>query len=134
MGLQKGISIGVLLFCLVFLGSLLPEELSPRRWIAAFFAANALVSMALSFVLATRLEILESIFGGLDRVYKAHRWAGIWAVFSILMHWLLVPQSAQERSDLSLAELGSDTGEWATWFLLILVVISFLKILPYLTR
>lgn len=87
--------------------------------------------MAFSFILAARFEILESIFGGLDRVYRVHRWSGIWAVFSIIMHWQLVPQSPTQRSDWSLIELGSDTGEWATWILLFLVAISFLRVLPY---
>ncbi|GAB5451199.1 MAG: ferric reductase-like transmembrane domain-containing protein [Halioglobus sp.] len=125
------LGITALVVSLVLLGSLLPEDLSLRRWVAAFFAANGLVSMALAFVLATRHEILESIFGGLDKMYQVHRWAGIWAVFSIFMHWWLVPQSEIERPDLSLAELGSDTGEWATWLLVFLICISFLKILPY---
>ncbi|MGF1766390.1 ferric reductase-like transmembrane domain-containing protein [Enterovibrio makurazakiensis] len=124
-------AIALVLGCFVFIGSLLPEELTLQRWVAAFFAANALVAMALAFVLSTRLEILETIFRGLDRVYKVHRWAGMWAVFSIFMHWWLVPQSDIPREESSLIEIGSDTGEWATWLLLGLVVISFMRILPY---
>ncbi|WP_082111417.1 ferric reductase-like transmembrane domain-containing protein [Grimontia sp. AD028] len=122
---------GAVLLSFIGIGSLLPEELTLQRWIAAFFAANALVGMALAFLLSTRIEILESIFGGLDRVYKAHRWAGIWSVFSIFMHWWLVPQSEVAREETSLIEIGSDTGEWATWLLLVLVVISFMRMLPY---
>ncbi|WP_244275895.1 ferredoxin reductase family protein [Enterovibrio norvegicus] len=123
--------LALVLLSFIGIGSLLPEELTLQRWVAAFFAANALVAMALTFVLSTRLEILETIFRGLDRVYKAHRWAGMWSVFSIFMHWWLVPQSETPRDESSLMEIGSDTGEWATWLLLALVVISFMRILPY---
>ncbi|KXF83582.1 ferredoxin reductase family protein [Enterovibrio coralii] len=129
---KKNILVAALvILSFVGIGSLLPEELTLQRWVAAFFAANALVGMALAFILSTRMEILESIFGGLDRVYKAHRWAGMWSVFSIFMHWWLVPQSDVEREETSLIELGSDTGEWATWLLLVLVVVSFMRMLPY---
>jgi predicted ferric reductase len=128
---RKNFNLALFVITLVLLGSLLPEELSIQRWIAAFFAANALVSMAFTFVLATRHQALESIFGGLDQMYVIHRWSGIWSVFSILMHWWLVPQSDTESTGFNIAEFGSDTGEWATWLLVFLIAISFLKLLPY---
>ncbi|MGB0836145.1 MAG: ferredoxin reductase family protein [Psychrobium sp.] len=128
---RKSIGIAIVLASFIVIGSLLPDELSLQRWVAAFFAANALVSMALSFVLSTRHDTIESIFGGLDRMYQIHRWAGMWAVFSIFMHWWLVPEASQAHSGFSMAELGSDTGEWATWLLLFLITISFLKVIPY---
>lgn len=56
--------LALVLLSFIGIGSLLPEELTLQRWVAAFFAANALVAMALTFVLSTRLEILETIFRG----------------------------------------------------------------------
>jgi predicted ferric reductase len=39
-----------------------------------------------SMLLVTRLNFLERIFGGLDKVYKAHKKASIWGMVMITMH------------------------------------------------
>jgi predicted ferric reductase len=39
-----------------------------------------------SMLLATRLNFLERLFDGLDKVYKAHKWTGIWGMILITMH------------------------------------------------
>mgnify|MGYP000356440996 CR=1 FL=1 len=88
--------------------------------------------MMLTFLLASRMHWLENIFGGLDNMYYVHRWAGLVTVVAIFGHWMLVPQlSGGSRSDWSITEIGSDTGEWATWLLLGLVAISFSGFIPY---
>lgn len=111
-----------------FIASILPEDISIRRWFAAFFAANAFLGMCFSFILSIRVNLLENIFGGLDKVYKLHKYIGMWYVFSIFMHWGLMPDGINNSP---LAEFGSDIGEWGTWLLLVLVSLSFLKFMPY---
>ena len=48
--------------------------------------AIALVMMALIQVLATRLTLLESVFGAYDRIYQLHKWLGITALGLLFLH------------------------------------------------
>ena len=45
--------------------------------------------MSLSMALATRPAWLERPLGGLDRIYRLHKWAGILAVGLAAVHWLV---------------------------------------------
>ncbi|MGI9657698.1 MAG: ferredoxin reductase family protein [Gaiellaceae bacterium] len=51
-----------------------------------FIGAVSIVLMAWSFVLAVRLRWLEPLFGGLDSMYRSHRWAGALAVVAMFLH------------------------------------------------
>lgn len=42
--------------------------------------ASALVLMGSAALLGGRWKLIESQFGGLDRVYQTHKWLGIWAL------------------------------------------------------
>ena len=50
--------------------------------------AAALACMASSCILASRWHGVESLFGGLDRVYEAHKWIGIWALIFAVYHFV----------------------------------------------
>ena len=43
--------------------------------------------MSLVMVLATRPRWLEAPLGGMDRIYRLHKWAGILAVVFAVLHW-----------------------------------------------
>ncbi len=47
----------------------------------------ALVLMAGSATLSARWVWIESLFGGLDRVYEAHKWLGVWALVFASVHF-----------------------------------------------
>lgn len=47
----------------------------------------AAVLMAAAAVLGGRIRLIESAFGGLDRVYLAHKWLGIWALAFASVHF-----------------------------------------------
>ncbi|MGB7320646.1 MAG: hypothetical protein WBC95_04480, partial [Albidovulum sp.] len=49
-----------------------------------YLGMMALILMAWGQILATRISGVESVFGGLDRVYVLHKWAGIFAMLAIL--------------------------------------------------
>jgi predicted ferric reductase len=55
----------------------------------------------MSLVLATRLPWLEAPLGGMDRVYRSHKWAGILACAFAALHWLV-----EMSSDLLKAVIG----------------------------
>lgn len=48
----------------------------------------ALSLMALAAVLGARWKGVESLFGGLDRVYETHKWLGVWALVFASVHLL----------------------------------------------
>ena len=50
--------------------------------------ASALVLMSTAALLGGRWRLVESAFGGLDRVYRAHKWLGIWALAFASFHLL----------------------------------------------
>ena len=56
--------------------------------LSMILGTTALVYMAMSCLLASRWQALESLFGGLDRVYDAHKWLGIWALIFATYHFV----------------------------------------------
>lgn len=65
----------------------LPE--GTRVSMAAFSLGSgvvALVLMAFASVLGARWKVVESAFGGLDRVYEIHNWLGVWALVFASVH------------------------------------------------
>ncbi|WP_454828691.1 ferredoxin reductase family protein [Pseudoxanthomonas wuyuanensis] len=48
----------------------------------------ALALMAIAAMLSARVKFVESGFGGLDRVYRAHKWLGVWALGLASFHLL----------------------------------------------
>jgi predicted ferric reductase len=62
--------------------------LSPFLSIAQICGLLGAVLFSLSFILATRLAIIEEAFGGLDRAYRAHHRVGVWAFSFLTAHFL----------------------------------------------
>lgn len=75
---------------------------TPYKYVAKFSSFSATLLMAISLILTTRAKVLEDLFGGLDRVYKAHHMVGRYAFSLILLHPLfLAINSANASSSLS---------------------------------
>ena len=60
-------------------------EIPSATWLTSatlsmILGTAALAYMAMSCLLASRWGWVERLFGGLDRVYEAHKWLGIWAL------------------------------------------------------
>lgn len=103
--------------------------------------------MSLAMFLATRPVWLEAPLGGMDRMYRSHKWAGILAVGLAAMHWLLemsddllkavigrqgrVPDEVVTGWLDVLRDLAEDMGEWAIYALLAMLVITLWKKFPY---
>lgn len=58
----------------------------PWKYPAKAGSHGAIILMCWSFILATRFHWVERLFGGLDKVYKAHRLVGESAFFLIFLH------------------------------------------------
>jgi predicted ferric reductase len=109
--------------------------------------ALALGWMGFCMLLALRPAWLERALGGLDELYRVHKWSGIGAASLVAAHWLLElsphtliawgwiergPRRAmQALHSQGLMHLGRDFGEWAAWVLLALAVVSLLRLVPY---
>lgn len=104
--------------------------------------------LSLACFLAARPVWLERPLGGLDRMYRTHKWAGILAVVFAILHWA----SKEIAGDYLKASIGrsgkvvrehlpglleplrhvaKDVGEWGFYALLAMVAIALLRRLPY---
>lgn len=103
--------------------------------------------LSLAMVLATRPVWLERPLGGMDRIYRTHKWAGILAISFAALHWLVemsddVIKSLWGRAGRvaedhpggffeTMRELGEDLGEWAIYALLAMLVLTLWKRFPF---
>lgn len=104
--------------------------------------------MSLVMVLALRHPLLERPLGGMDQVYRLHKWAGIGAALAAIAHWGakegggwikdLWGRAGKPGRDAVWAwltdsrGLAKDAGEWAFYLLLAMVALTLLtRLLPY---
>ena len=107
----------------------------------------AVAMMSLTLYLATRPRWLETPLGGMDRVYRTHKWAGILAGIFAIAHWLIelsdgpikawigrAGRVAQEKFGPPFGELhhlAKEVGEWAIYALLAMLAITLWRRFPY---
>ncbi len=104
--------------------------------------------MALALVLALRLPWLERPLGGMDQVYRLHKWAGVGAALAAMAHWatkessgwmtVLWSRAGKPARDAVLPwltgsrGLAKDVGEWAFYLLLAAIALTLLtRLLAY---
>lgn len=103
--------------------------------------------MSIAVLLAARPAWLEHPFGGMDRMYLAHKWAGILAVAFAALHWLIEMSGDIIKSQIGregrppkikyegllevLRDFAGEVGEWAIYAVLIMVAITLWKRFPY---
>ena len=76
-----------------------PEQHTPRTTGTTMLGGIAFLLMTCSILLSTRAEVFESLFGGLDRMYQVHRYAGVAAALFALVHFFGVPKELPEGVD-----------------------------------
>ena len=98
-----------------------------------FTGSVAVTLMAWSFVLAVRWRWLEPLFGGLDRMYAVHRWAGVLAIAAMFLHVRLEPEVRGGFEGLlgAFMESATDAAETAETAFYVLVAISLLRWVPF---
>ncbi|MBW7901546.1 MAG: ferric reductase-like transmembrane domain-containing protein [Rhodocyclaceae bacterium] len=134
-----------------FLVAAVPPNAHPlwvaRREALLLGGLLALAFMSLAMLLATRPAWAEKPLGGMDRVYRTHKWAGILAVAFGAAHWLAELSGGLLKSTIgragrppkesfsgaleTLRHVAGDMGEWAIYALLALLVVSLWKRFPY---
>lgn len=107
----------------------------------------SIVLMSLAMLLATRPAWLERPLGGMDRVYRLHKWTGISAISLGAAHWLVEmsddvikgmigragrpPKESYDGFAEVLRKLAEDMGEWALYAVLAMLVLTLWKRFPY---
>ncbi len=98
-----------------------------------YVGAVAIILMAWSFVLAVRFRRLEPLFGGLDNIYKVHRWVGSLAIPAMFLHARIEPEvdNGIRGAAESLADSAEDLAGVAEYSLYALVAVSLIRWFPY---
>jgi hypothetical protein len=112
-----------------------------------FSGLLAIALLSVAMFLATRPTWLEAPLGGMDRVYRTHRWAAILACVFAALHWLIEMSSDILKAIIGregrvpkenfggfievLRDLAEDLGEWAIYALLAMLAISLWRRFPY---
>ena len=101
--------------------------------LALYLGASSILLMAWSFILALRLRFLEPLFGGLDRMYRVHRWAGTIAVVLMFFHIQtgFDIKGGIRGADKSLAEAAEELAGVGEIILYVLIGISLIRWVPY---
>jgi predicted ferric reductase len=94
-------------------------------------AMAAFILMSISLLLSTRMKIFEVVFGGLDRLYVAHRRIGYAVLAFILVHYFYTPNFTGLFQSRELNELAKLVGYYAFFALLALILFSIIKGVPY---
>jgi predicted ferric reductase len=127
------------------------------RWRAVWMQYSGVLSigvMSLAMLLAIRPVVLEPHLGGLDKMYRLHKWLGISGLVLSLSHWLIAqvpkwlvgwgllerparpPQPALTADSIqqffmNQRHLAESIGEWAFYAALALMVLALVKRFPY---
>lgn len=113
----------------------------------------AMAAMSIAMILSLRPRWVERRLGGLDKMYRFHKWLGIGALGLAVFHWLWseAPKWAVGAGLLARPERGprpeitdpvqaffrslrgtaEGLGEWAFYAVVILLVIALVKLIPY---
>jgi predicted ferric reductase len=107
----------------------------------------SLALMSLAMLLATRPVWLEAPLGGMDRIYRTHKWAGILGIGLAAAHWLVemgddilksmigregrLPKDRVAGFHEILRDLAEDMGEWAIYAVLLMLAITLWRRFPY---
>ncbi len=98
-----------------------------------FVGAASIVLMAWSFLLAVRFRALEPLFGGLDRAYQAHRWAGTLSVLLMFLHVRLEPEieGGIRGASEAMADIAEGLAGVGEYLIYGLVAASLIRWFPY---
>lgn len=94
--------------------------------------AAAVVAMSQTLILAARPRLLEPLFGGLDRMYRVHKWLGISAMVLMILHQQIEPDFERAVRETGLGELAEEAGEFAFNAVLLLIAVSWFRRLPFI--
>ena len=129
-----------------------------RAVLLQYTGVLAIGVMALALVLAVRPVVFEPWLGGLDKMYRLHKWLGITALTLSVAHWLLAVLPGQlvglgwlRRQAYSASPLRAEmpalewlqqalrgqrgmavmVGEWAFYLAVLMILLALVRTFPY---
>jgi len=124
-----------------------------RRSMVQYSGILAIGAMSVAMVLALRPRWPERWCGGLDKMYRLHKWLGILALAGSVVHWLWVKgpkwavgwgwlerpvrgprapaANAVEQVFSTLRGAAEEVGEWAFYAAVLLIVLALVQRFPY---
>lgn len=134
--------------------SAIPNFFGWRALLMQFSGVLGIGVMSVAMVLAVRPVVFEPYLGGLDKMYRLHKWLGISGLIIALSHWLIseapkwlvglgllerpvrgarasLPGDAVQQFFLSQRSLAEEIGKWAFYAAVILMVLALVKRFPY---
>lgn len=127
--------------------------LALRGTMVQYSGVLAMAAMSLAMILALRPRWPERWLGGLDKMYRLHKWLGIAALVVSVAHWLwtqgprwavglgLIERSARgprsppenpiEQFFMTLRGPAEGLGEWAFYAAVLLIALALIKYFPY---
>ncbi len=140
----------------------LAAEPSVFQWAGYFTLRGSMVQysgviamgcMSVAMILALRPRWPEKWFGGLDKMYRLHKWLGIAALVVAVIHWFWaqgtkwvvgwdwldrpqrgprpVPENPIAQLFMDLRGAAEGIGEWAFYAAVLLIALALLKRFPY---
>lgn len=126
-------------------------------WRAVLMQASGVLAigvMSVAMVLAVRPVWFESTLGGLDKMYRLHKWLGMAGLVLAISHWLLaqgtkwavgwgwlarpergprpvLPEGSVQQWLSTQRGLAESVGEWAFYAAVLLMVLALVKRFPY---
>ncbi len=124
-----------------------------RKTMIQYSGVLAIGCMSVAMILALRPRWPEKWFGGLDKMYRLHKWLGIAALVAAITHWLwvrgpkwavdwgwlqrpergprAVPENPIAQAFMDLRGTAEVVGEWAFYAAVVLIALALLKRFPY---
>ncbi len=124
-----------------------------RRFMVQYSGVLAIGCMSVAMILALRPRWPERWLGGLDKMYRLHKWLGIGGLILAISHWLWVmgvkwavgwgllvkpergpripPENPVEAFLRQLRDPAEFLGEWSFYLAVLLIAISLFKTIPY---
>jgi predicted ferric reductase len=124
-----------------------------RNLLVQYSGLLSMVAMSVAMILATRPRWPEHWFGGLDKMYRLHKWLGITFLVTTVLHWIAAngpkwatstglltrgarspreaPSSAVEGWLLGYRGAAESVGAWMLYAVVLLIVVALVERVPY---
>ena len=96
-----------------------------------YLGMTALICMAVSQVIATRMPGVELLWGPLDQSYRLHKWLGLWTLIASFLHDTIDADMRGLGPETTLVDAAETAGEISLYGLLLFVAITVATFIPY---
>lgn len=109
----------------------LTAQFDPTALFSQYAGIASLIAMSIVQLLAIRPKWLEPTFGGMDQMYRAHKWIAIFAILMAFLHDTIDPGMRGIEANGIANDLAETLGEQGYNGLLILTGLTLLTFIPY---